>query len=175
MIATVRAKAAAEHDGEDAVHGLGRPAVERVERDAAARRRPVRPRLPLDVVEGPGGGGRPGVAQGAEHGVHLGRQPVGQRSGPVVRGRSPSHEGDGALGDELLVVVERGDVVAPLERHPLDGPAHRRRQVVAAGRLDDVVLRARQQQERARDGAERWLELVEASNSDSAQARGVPS
>src|SRR5207237_3872873 len=56
--------------------------------------------------------------------------------------------------DDVLLVVEGGDVVAALEQDALDGPRHLLGQHVAVLGRNDVVLLARDDERRARDLAE---------------------
>src|SRR5205807_8387028 len=77
--------------------------------------------------------------------------------------------------DLVPVVVERGYVVAALERDPLDGARYAGGQDVAGRRRDDVVLRTVHQEDRAFDRAEGGGDLVVglAQRQETRHRRGV--
>src|SRR4051812_11076873 len=77
----------------------------------------------------------------------------------IALGRYSSREVDYGLLDVVLVVVERGHVVAAFESDALDGPAHLGGEHVAVLRRHDVILGARDDERRARDVAERRQRL----------------
>ena len=88
-----------------------------------------------------------GTPEGAKH-KKMVAVPAPGRPGKIHVRVVDQTELDRLLEDDLLVVVERGHVIAALEQHPLDRTAIVRLQEVGLRGLDHMVVRRGEQQQR---------------------------